>query len=264
MEPLEQDENVRAVTALMDVNGRREMSVDLFAVLMYVSEMERQNQTLERELHAMKAELEELKARKSPLAKAMEAAVNAAQKCADDVKEQLSGVREAVISWAKDTVENTKLRGVSALDESVTALHIRHMLQNAQSGIQGALESVRAAVDRGEEMGFQLREAGRALGNAVKTAQGKAENRTPAVREGKFQKTVLAPSRTVKNVLNSMNETALNGVNALEKLERAGRVSRDRLAEKKPSVRQELERNKTRTAAFSAPERSRKTPEAAL
>ena len=122
MEPLEQDENVRAVTALMDVNGRRDMSADLFAVLMYVSEMERQNQTLERELHGMKAELEELKARKSPLAKAMEAAVNAARKCADGVKEQLSGVREAVVSWAKDTVENAKLRGASALNKSVAVL----------------------------------------------------------------------------------------------------------------------------------------------
>lgn len=269
MEPLEQDKNVQAVTALMDANGRHEMSVDLVALLVIMADLDRRNQALEQELRGMKTELTELKARKSPLAKAMEAAVNATQKCVDGVKEQLSNIRNAVVSWAKDTAENVKLHGVSALDKSVAFLHIRPMMEAVQANIQGALDSVRAAVDRGEEMGFQLREAGRAMGNAFKAARGKEENLTPAVQEGRFQKAVLAPSRAVKGALNGMNETALGGIGALEKLERAGRGSRERLTEKaeqKRSIRQELAESRRESAAPALPahEKTRKPREAAL
>ena len=270
MEPLEQEQNVKTVTALMDANGRHEVSVDLVALLVIMADLDRRNRALEQEMQGMRAELAELKARKSPLAKAMEAAVNATQKCVDSVKEQLSTMRQAVVSWAKDTAENVKLHGVSALDKAVAALHIKPMMEKVQSTIQGALGSVRSHVDHMEEAGFQFREAGRALGNAFKAAQGKDENLTPAVQEGNFQKTVLAPARAVKAVLNGMNETALGGVEKLNALEQAGRASRERLDEKreakKPSIRKELEDKRAEVKALPAPApgRTRKPQEAAL
>ena len=266
METLEQDKNVQAVTALMDANGRREMSVDLLALLVVVAEIDRRNQALEQELRGMREELAALQARNSPLAKAMESAVSTTRNCVDTVNEQLSSIRNTVVSWAKDTAESVKLHGVSALDKAVSALHIRPMMEAVQTAIQGALDSVRAAVDRGEEAGFQLREAGRAVGNAFKAAQGREENRSPAVREGKVQKAVLAPSRAVKAALNAMNETALSGVEKLEKLEQAGRSSRERLAEKKPSIREDLKQSKRKAEArpIPAPERARKPQETVL
>ena len=270
MEPLEQEQNVKTVTALMDANGRHEVSVDLVALLVIMADLDRRNQALEQELRGMRAELNELKARKSPLAKTMESAVTAAQNCVDSVKEQLSAMRQRVVAWAKDTAENVKLHGISALDKAVSALHIKPMMEAAQNTIQGALDSVRAAVDRGEEMGFQLREAGRAFGNAFKAAQGREENLTPAVQEGRFQKAVLAPPRAVKDVLNGMNETALDGVAKLDALEQAGQASRERLAEKreakKPSIRKELEDKRAEVKALPAPapDRTRKPQEAAL
>ena len=266
MEPLEQNKDVQTITALMDGNGRHEMSVDLLALLAVMAELDRRNQALEQEVRNMRAEVDALKVRKSPLAKAMENAADAAQNCVDAVKEQLSNIRSTVVSWAKDTAENLKLHGVSTLDKAVSTLHIRPMMGAVQSTIQGALDSVRAAVDHGEEMGFQLREAGRAFGNAFKAAQGKEENLTPAVQEGSFQKTVLAPPRAVKTALNAMNDTILHGVDKLEKLEQAGRASRERLEEKKPSIREELKqsRREAEVRPTPSPDRMRKPQEAAL
>ena len=270
MERLREDENVKTVLSMMDGSGRQQMSVDLVALLVIMADQERQCRELQEQIQGLRAEIKALKDRKNPLAKAMEDAANAAQKCADTVREQLSSVKNAVVSWAKDTAENVKLHGVSALDKAVSALHIKPALQAIQSVIQGALDSVRAAVDRGEEMGFQLREAGRALGNAFKAAQGREENMTPAVQEGRFQKTVLAPPRAVKSVLNGMNETALSGIAKLDALEQAGRASRERLADKKeakkPSIRKGLEEKRAVVLALPAPapDRSRKPQEAAL
>ena len=270
MGPLDQDQNVKTVTAFMDANGRHEMSVDLVALLVIMADLDRRNQALEQELRGMRAELNELKARKSPLAKAMEAAVNATQKCVDSVKEQLSTMRQAVVSWAKDTAENVKLHGVSGLDKAVSALYIKPMMEAVQATIQFALDAVSSAVERGEKTGFQLREAGRALGNAVKAAQGKKENLIPAVQEGIVQEAVLAPPRAVKAVLNGMNEIAKGGVSKLKDLEKAGQASRERLTEKregkKPSIRKELEDKRAAVLALPAPapDRTRKPQEAAL
>ena len=264
MEPLEQNRDVKTVTALMESNGRHQMSVDLLAILVIIAELERRNRALEQEHRAMKQEVAELRARTSPQASEMEAAVSATQNCVDGVKEQLSAMRQTVVSWAKDTAERVRLHGVSALDRAVSVLRIKPMMQAAQSAIQGALESVRAAVDRGEEMGFQLREAGRALGNAFRAARGREQTLTPAVQEGNIQKAALAPSRAVKGILNGMNEAAMGGIRAVERLEQAGRNSRERLTEKKPSVRAELEQGKRDAAKPAAPAAVRKTQEAAL
>ena len=191
---------------------------------------------------------------------------NSLEGCVDSIRERLASVRDGVVSWAKNTVENVKLHGISALDKAVAALHIRPALEAIQSGIQGALETTRAAADRAEEMGFQLRESGRAVKNAFRAAVGKEEDRIPAVQEGRFQKTALAPVRVVKGVLNGMNEEALGAVSALERLERAGRDSRERLTEKKPSIREKLKQNgqEYAPAAPSAAEKIKKPREAAL
>ena len=87
MEPLEQNKDVQTVTALMDGNGRPEMSVDLLALLAVMAELDRRNQALEQEVRNMRADVDALKARKSPLAKAMENAAATAQSCVDTVKE---------------------------------------------------------------------------------------------------------------------------------------------------------------------------------
>ena len=61
MEPLEQDQNVKTVTAFMDANGRHEVSVDLVALLVIMADLDRRNRALEQEMQSMGAELAELK-----------------------------------------------------------------------------------------------------------------------------------------------------------------------------------------------------------
>ena len=265
MEPLEQDSGVKALVETMKENDRPEMAANLLDLTRRVDELEAQNRALEETVRGMKAEIAALKASRFPVEHTLLGAFAALQASVDGIKAQLSQAREGLKAWAKDSAESVKLHGVSALDKSVSFLHIKPALEAAQSGIQKALENVRAAVDRAEETGFQLREAGRALKNASRAFRGKEENLTPAVQEGRFQKTVLAPIRMVKGTLNGMNEKALGAVGALEKLEQSGRESRERLTEKK-SVRAELAQSRREAAAraMPAPDMTRKPLEAAL
>lgn len=265
MEPLEQDSGVQALIETMKENDRPEMASNLLQLTRRVDELEAKNRALEETVRGMQKEITALKASRFPVEHTVLAAFAALRASVDGVKEQLGKVREGVTAWARDSVESVKLHGVSALDKSVSLLHVRPAMEAAQHGIQAALESVRAAVDRAEETGFQLREAGRALKNAARAATGKEENFTPAAQEGRFQKTLLAPIRGVKGTLNGMNEKALGAVGALEKLERSGSESRERLTEKK-SVRAELAQRRREAAAraMPAPDMTRKPPEAAM
>ena len=265
MESLEQDSGVQTLVETMKENDRPEMASNLIDLTRRVDELEAQNRALEETVRGMQAEIAALQAARFPVGQAVLGLLAALQASADGIKEQLGKVREGVTAWARDSVESVKLHGVSALDKTVSFLHIKPAMEAAQHGIQNALESVRAAVDRAEETGFQLREAGRALKNASRAAMGKEEDFKPAVQEGRFQKTVLAPSRGVKGTLNNMNDKALGAVGALEKLEQSGRESRERLTEKK-SVRAELARSKREAAsrAMPAPDMTRKSPEAAM
>ena len=265
MEPLEQDGGVQALVEAMKENDRPEMASNLLELTRRVDELEAQNRALEETVRGMQKEIAALKASRFSVEHTILGAFAALQASVDSIKEQLGKVREGVTAWARDSAESVKLHGVSALDKSVSLLHVRPAMEAAQHGIQAALESVRAAVDRAEDTGFQLREAGRALKNASRAAMGKEENFTPAAQEGRFQKTLLAPIRGVKGTLNGMNEKALGAVGALEKLEQSGRESRERLTEKK-SVREELRQSKREAAAraLPAPDITRKPPEAAM
>lgn len=267
MEPLEQDKNVQSVVTFMTGNDRQDMAANLIALMLCMAKMQQQCDRLEQELKDVKAELAEIKSGQFPVKNALNKSMDALRQSVSGIKEKLDNIREAVASWAKDTAENVKLHGVSALDKAASLLHIKPALEAVQSGIQGALENVRAAVDRAEEMGFQLREAGRAMKNAARAATGKEEISAPAAQEGRFQKVVLAPVRGVKYALNAMNEQALSAVKAMEKLEQAGRDSRERLSEKKkPSIRKELDESKREAAVLALPahEKTRKPQEAAL
>ena len=76
---------------------------------------------------------------------------------------------------------------------------------------------------------------------------------------------MLAPLRGIHNTLSGMNNNALGMIGLVERLEQSAERGRERLAEKKPSIRAEMKSLQSEIAERDAAKQKEKQPqEAAL
>ena len=275
---MEQDQSVQEFLKLLTENGREGQAKDLSALMFYMDGMERQYNAVLKELQEVKKQLAQMNERPSPAKKALTGILAKLEARLDALHERISDIREKIVSVAKDAVENFKQAGVSALDKAVSALHFKPALdkavsalhfkpalENIQSGLQKCVSEASAAVERGERMGAELRSARRHIKNALYAAIGKKPP-SHLGDAGRFQTVVLAPVRGMRSLLSRMNNNALGAISAVERLEQAAEQSREARAEKKTSIRAELEEMKKESAAraMSAKDREHEPKEVEL
>ena len=245
---MEQDQNVQELLKLMEENGQEGQASDLSALLFYMDGMQRQYEAVLRELQEVRKQLDQTANRPSPAKAAFQKALSALEQRLDTVREQLQTVCDSVSAWAKDAVENLQIMGVTALDKAMSALHVKPALEAAQKNLQQSVSDTKAAIERGEAVGAELRTAKRHIRNA-----------------GRFQSAVIAPLNGIHKMLSNMNNNALGMIGLVERLEQSAERGRERVAEKKPSIRAELASFQAEIAARDAAKQQEKQPkEAAL
>ncbi len=259
---------------LLNANGRTATGQDLSLMSWYIDDLQRQLEVVTQELNDVRAELnavteQQYQDRKPVLTKLVEAL----QDKIGQVRQALSDFKDKIVSCARNGVARFKDAGVSALDNAVAAMGLKQGMEHLQENLQEAVAGARAAVERGEQMGQELRSAGSHLRNAARAAAGKETLEPDVAREGRFQAAVLAPMRGTCKVLSGINNAALAAIGTAEKLEQAADVAREHQAERaahkpgrKPSVRQALKSKQAEISTNSAPspEREKKSQEAAL
>ena len=262
---MEQAQNVQELLKLLEENGRNGQASDLSALLFYMDGMQRQYDAVLRELQEVRKQLDQTVPRPSPAKAVFQNALSVVEQRMDAAREQLEAVRDAIGAWAKDTVENVQLMGVSALDKAMSALHIKPALEAAQNSLQKSVSDTRAAIERGEMVGAELRTAKRHIRNAIYTLLGKRIPSHLSGDAGRFQSAVLAPLRGIHKTLSGMNNNALGMIGLVERLEQSAERGRERLAEKKPSIRAEMKSLQSEIAERDAAKQKEKQPqEAAL
>ena len=262
----EHKDSVQELLELLQKNGRQGQAQDLSLILWHLEGMERQYNAVVQELQSVRSQLDHISARQSPGKNALHKALVATENKLDVVREQLQAFRDSIGAWAKEAVDNFKTAGVSALDRAVTALRFKPTLEKLQTSIQHSVISIEKAIQRGQEMGYELRSAGTHIKNALRAAVGKSPLNQDAGREGRFQTVVLAPMRASLKTLSHMNNNTLGAIHAMERLEQAAEQGRESRAEKKPSLRKQLNDLKAETAARSSdvPEKEHKPQEVEL
>ena len=121
--------------------GREEQKQELTRLIAAVDSMEQQYQ-------AIQAELRELK-------KVREMELPAA-----GIGERLRTVRDHILTWAQNTVNDIGRMGISALDNAVSALDVLGRLEAVQDKVCGAMDRVDASIQKIETVGRELRTAG--------------------------------------------------------------------------------------------------------
>lgn len=259
---------------LLNENGRTVQGQDLSLMAWYLDGMERQFDTVLRELQEVKAQLAQEK--RPTIRNAMEGAVTNLENKVQWVRDSLSALRERIMDNARTALKNFKDAGVSVLDSAVAAMGVKKGLENLQEGLQNVLSSMQETLGKAEEMGMQLRMGFRDIANAGRIAANKELDVDPKTEEGRFQSVILAPMRGAQKLLSNINNNTLAAIGVVEDLEQTAEAARGRQAEraaarpgkrleKKPSIRQALKENQDKIAAKSAPTQDKeKQREAAL
>jgi len=274
MDPLQSNEVIQQFMKLLEENGRQGQAADLSQLLWYMDGMNRQFDAVFQELQEVKAQLAQ---EKQPVVKYLMQGIAAnLENKVQWMRGTLNGLWERIANCARSAVEDFKENGVAALDKAVAALGVKNTLGVLQEHISGMIDGTKRDIEKVENLGHELRSAGGHLKNAGRAMTGKETQAVDGGQEGRFQSVVLAPMRTVRKMLSSMNNATLAAIGGVEHLEQTAEAAREHQAEraaqkpgkrleKKPSVRQALRRNQAEIADKPAPTPDKeKKQEAAL
>lgn len=260
---------------LLNENGREDQARGLSLLAWYLDGMEHQLDSVLEELQSVKSELAQVTEQQStkPFLVKM---VETLEGKVEQARDRLVIFQNRIMECTKNAVDRFKDTGVSALDRAIAAMGVKKGLEHLEEGLKNSLVSLADTLAKAEEMGTQLRKGFRNIANAGRIAANKELDRDPKIEEGRFQSAILAPMRTVQRVLGDMRNSTLAAIGGLESLELSAEAAREAQAEraaqkpgkrleKKPSIRQALQKNQAEIAAKSAPAQDQvKKQEAAL
>lgn len=243
----------KLLSLLSKVEGDR--AKEFSQLIAYVDAMGRQFDRVSAELVQVRGQLAELQ--QSPVKKALAAAVTGLETGVHAARERLAAVKVQIVEGAARAVEEVKHAGLAGLNKAVSFLGVKKTLNLLRSDLNSTITDAKATIAKVEAVGEELRSVGGHLKQAGRAATGKERQEVDASKEGRFQAGLLAPLRTVRDVLEHVEQSAGKAVGQLERLERA--------AEKKPSVRENLQALKSAEKPEKlAPAPKRAEPEAAL
>ncbi len=248
---------------LLNENGREDQARGLSLLAWYLDGMEHQLDSVLEELQSVKSELAQVTEQQStkPFLVKM---VETLEGKVEQARDRLVIFQNRIMECTKNAVDRFKDTGVSALDRAIAAMGVKKGLEHLEEGLKNSLVSLADTLAKAEEMGTQLRKGFRNIANAGRIAANKELDRDPKIEEGRFQSAILAPMRTVQRVLGDMRNSTLAAIGGLESLELSAEAAREaqteraaqkpgKRLEKKPSIRQALQKNQAEIAAKSAP-----------
>lgn len=267
---MEKNPSFQELLKLLNENDRADQARDLSLLAWYLDGMEHQLDSVLQELQTVKAELAQVTEQQSPSKPFLTKMVETLEVKVEQARERLITFQNKVVECTKDAVDRFKGAGVSALDSAVTAMGVKKGLERLEDGLRNSLSSMKDTINKAEEMGVELRRAGRHIKNVGRIAANQETDYSPKMEEGRFQTVILAPMRTAQIVLSDMRNSTLAAIGGLENLEVSAEAAREaraeRKAERKPSILRDLAEKKAEIAGKSAPapEKDHKPPEAAL
>ena len=279
MRLLSDHEAVTELLSLMKENGRKLNAAELSYMIYAIDHIDKQYSELLSMIQDRRDRLAEAAA--ECYAAGAEAPdfseFQVVQKEAEQVLSKVAAVKEKIVIWAKAAVEDFKQIGVSALDTAMSTLNVHSMLWTLRRQARSSTLNIIATIQRAETMGQEMRSMGGHLKNVIWVIQGKAPQVVDGGQEGRFQSVILAPMRAVRKMLSVVSNATLAAIGGVEHLSESAEAARKARAEraaqkpgkrleKKPSIRQALQKNQAEVAARSAPapDRDHGSPEAAL
>lgn len=257
MDFLKDHEAVQQMLCLMRENGKGEEAEEFLWLIECVDNMEQQYSSVLAELQELRKQLEQTQVpEQASMKDQVLDALQAVQEKLEQARNQLAAVKDKIISWTKNTLEDVKRLGITALDTAISTLGVQTMLKSMEDKTFDSMQDIQASIRKVETIGEELRSAGAHLKNARRTAIGRETQQVDGGQAGRFETAVLSPMRAIHSVLADMNRIIYSAEDAVDELEEAAEQCRGK--HEKPSVRQQLEQKKVENAAISTPNPGKK------
>ena len=252
--PLRDNDDVKQLLSLLSkVEGDR--AKEFSQLVKYVDTMEQRFDLVSAELMQVRKQLADMQ--QSPAKKTLAAAVTGIETSVQTARGQLAAIKDSIREGAARAVEQVKHAGLSGLNKALSVRGVKDSLNSLRDGLNSSIADTKATIAKVEAVGEELRSVGGHMKQAARAATGRERQEVDAFKEGRFQAGLLAPLRSVRDMMEGMEKSTVAAVEQLEKLERA--------AEKKPSVRGNLQALKEKNAPVKAAAAKQKAaPEAAL
>ena len=261
MDCLKDHEGVKQMLSLMRENGKGGEAEEFLWLIECVGNMERQHSSVLAELQEIRKRLEQTQVpEQTSMKDQVLDALQAVQEKLEQARSQLAAVKDKIISWTKNTLEDVKRLGITALDTAISTLGVQTILKSMEDKTFDSMQDIQASIRKVETIGEELRSAGTHLKNAGHTAIGRETQQVDGSQVGRFESAVLSPMRAIHSVLADMNRIIYSAEDAVNELHEAAEQCRGK--HEKSSVRQQLEQKKTKTTAISAPKPGKKLKEA--
>lgn len=261
MRLLSDEETVVQLLRLMKENGRKATGAELSCLVDALDSMERQYSSVLTELQEIRKRLEQTQIpEQASMKDQVLDTLQGVREKLEQAHSQLAAIKDKIISWAKNTLEDVKRLGITALDTAISTLGVQTMLESMEDKTSDSMRGIQASIGKVEIIREELRSAGAHLKNAGYAAIGKQPQQVDGSPVGRFESAVLSPMYAVDSVLADLNCIIWSADEAVDDLHEAAEQCRGK--HEKSSVRQQLEQKKAKTTAISTPKPGKKSKEA--
>ena len=204
---LTNEEVIRELLDLLKKNAMKEQANDVFEMCSYVDGLEKKIDSMTEELTNMQNQIKEMQEDTfvNNAKKALSEAQERLNTRCEQIKSQVLEVKAQVKSTAKSVVYEAKEKGRTALYRVSEFLGIKKRLLDIRENVREAIKTTDKDIAKTALLAKGLREAGQTAANAFRTFADKQEvDYSKKEQKYPITKAVIAPMKTVKKILVSM------------------------------------------------------------
>ena len=204
---LTNEEVIRELLELLKKNAMKEQANDVFEMCSYVDGLEKKIDSMTEELTNMQNQIKEMQEDTfvNNAKKALSEAQERLNTRCEQIKSQVLEVKAQVKSTAKSVVYEAKEKGRTALYRVSEFLGIKKRLLDIRENVREAIKTTDKDIAKTALLAKGLREAGQTAANAFRTFADKQEvDYSKKEQKYPITKAVIAPMKTVKKILVSM------------------------------------------------------------
>jgi len=238
--PIMENEHVKEFLSIMQDNGKD--TGNITELLSYVTTMESQLTKAVEELTSMRRELAGMREEHDhPVRTALEKAARSLEAAINETRQRLNEIKDKIVDGCKQAVTSFKENGIAALNGIAKFFRIKPALESLRNNLQGDIKHDQAAIAKIESIGAQYHSAGMHLRNVGRALSGK-EAITAIKPNGKLAKLAAAPFRTEMKCLQNALKDTNRAIAVLDRLDRAVQQKAAEQAERKPSVKETMQK----------------------
>jgi hypothetical protein len=249
--PIAGDSDVTELLNLLEANNMPGAKA-LLTTINQVSAMEKHFSAMVDQLAVMNQALAEAQRQNHPIKNAMQKAVTIIQGNVLDIRDKLNGIKHNIIVGCKNALAAFEARGLSALRDLTDFFKLRPGLEALQKDIDTAIRQDNNAIAAIEAASERYHKAGMHLANTGRALLGKEAIQEPKPI-GNLAKAFTAPIRADRACAEAIGKCVAKAIGAVDRL---------KSIERKPSIKDTIEKHNREIAEAgqNAPDRSRPRP----